>query len=138
MSDMKEIIKNIGTIVEHSESDLRKAAKQDEHTPAEIECVKNIAKLAYYYQILKAMDEEEEGYADSGSYSRYDTSRMTHDGSYGRRARDSRGRYMTGRRGYMDGYREQMMDTLDNLMHQAQDERERKAISDCMDQLERM
>ena len=147
MSDLKEIIKHIGTIVEHSEADLRTAAKKEEHTPAEIECVKNIAKLAYYYQILKAMDESEEGdNYETGSYQRgrsYNNYRGYNDGgSYGRRRRDSMGRYMDGRYmtdgRYMDAHRDQIMDTLESLMHSSQDERERSAISDCMAQLERM
>ncbi len=39
---------------------------------------------------------------------------------------------------YMDAHRDQIMDTLESLMHSSQDERERSAISDCMAQLERM
>lgn len=123
---MEEMLKDLEKIIEHSRSDVHKAAQQEENTPAEIEAVKNIAKLAYYYQILKAMDED-------GKYSgRYGSSyRGYYDyGSSGRRRRDGIGRY--------SGSHEDMMDTLQRMMRQTNDDQELYAIRECLDMIEQM
>ena len=131
MSDIKSMIKDLETIVEHGASEIHKATRKEEHTPQEIEAIKNIAKLAYYHQILKAMDEAEEddGYS-RGGYSMYDGS------SYARgRRRDSMGRYSR-RGGYsMDDSREAMMQKLEEAMREATAERERQAIEQCMNKM---
>jgi len=131
MSDIKSMIKDLETIVEHGASEIHKATRKEDHTPQEIEAIKNIAKLAYYHRILKAMDESEEddGYS-RGGYSMYDGS------SYARgRRRDSMGRYSR-RGGYsMDDSREAMMQKLEEAMREATSERERQAIEQCMNKM---
>lgn len=136
MSDIKSMLKDIETIVEHGASEIHKAAKKEEHTPQEIEAIKNIAKLAYYHQILKAMDDaddeeySERGYSRRGGYSMYDGT------SYARgRRRDSMGRYSR-RGGYsMDDSRDMMIQKLEEAMHEATSEHERQAIEQCMNKL---
>lgn len=159
MSDIKSMLKDIETIVEHGASEIRKAAKKDEHTPQEIEAIKNIAKLAYYQQILKQMEDEDEdeGYSKRGRYSMYSgrggnsmydgrSGNSMYDGrggssmydgtSYARgRRRDSMGRYSR-RGGYsMDESRDMMMQKLEEAMREATSEHERQAIEQCMDKL---
>ena len=127
MTDIWKIIKNLESVVEHTESDLEKAAKKTEFTPQELETVKNIAKIAYYHQILKAMAEEEDrGY--SRHYPMY---------SYAGRKRDSMGRYSRSYRGgySMDESRDMMMDKLEEAMREAATEHERQAIEQCMSKL---
>lgn len=158
MSDIKSMIKDLETIIEHGAADIHKAAKKEEHTPQELETVKNIAKLAYYKQILSAMEEaeEDEGYSERGysqrggngysqrrGYSR--TYPMYYGNAYedgmsyarGGRRRDSMGRYSSNSyRGYsMDDSRDMMMSKLEEAMSQATTERERQAIEQCMERM---
>ena len=131
MSDMKSILKSLEMVVEHSESDLREAAKKESYSPDEIETIKDIAKIVYYHKVLKAMeDAEDEGYSlhyptwhDGNSYAR------------GYRKRDSMGRYSR-RGGYsMDDARDIVMDKLEEAMHTAGSERERMAIEQYINRM---
>ena len=135
MSDIKSMLKDLETIVEHGASEIHKAARKEEHTPQEIEAIKNIAKLAYYHQILKAMDDADDGYSERG-YSRRGGYSMYDGMSYARgRRRDSMGRYSR-RGGYsMDESRDMMMSKLEEAMNQATTERERQAIEQLIDRM---
>lgn len=68
------------------------------------------------------------GYYQGGSYG---------GGSYARRGRDSRGRY-TSRRGSRDGGREEMISELEEIMQDAQTERERQMIQNLVNQMRGM
>lgn len=66
--------------------------------------------------------------------------RYSEDGSY-RRGRDARGRYTSRDGSYETGYsrhdKKEMMQNLQMMMQQAGSEKERKAIRDCIEELER-
>ena len=140
MGDIKTIIKSIEQVVEHSESDLHKAAKKEEYTPDELETIKNIAKIAYYHQVLKAMDDadDEEGYSERGysrrgGYSKHypmgQVPRTGYNRNYSRYGNSYRNSYG------MDESKAIVMEKLEDAMINAMDERERQAIEQYMNKM---
>lgn len=89
--------------------------------------IKNIDKIC--------MLEEDGGYSRDGEWTArgaYDYGRNYGGGhSYAGRKRDSMGRYSR------DGGKENMISKLENMMHEADDERTRTAIKKCISEIER-
>lgn len=156
MSDIMKVIKHLDSIVEHTESDLHKLSKSDEYTPQDLETAKNIAKIAYYDLVLKGMvgaegeDYSERGYSERGysrhypthpyaSYERGNSMGMSENGgSYARYGGNIRGNSYGGSayRGYSrEESRNIVMRKLEEAMNNAESERERIAIEECMSKM---
>lgn len=133
--------------------ELENIANQKELTPANLDMLDEAIDIIKDIKTIEAM-EQEYGYSEDGGYSQgyygrmpiymYDDMGMGHEGSSYARGRgsnaqrDSRGRYMSAG-GYSrnDGYSGDTKEELQRLMSTAKNEREREAIRNALDHMDR-
>lgn len=122
--------------------ELEHIATQKELTPNDLDTLDVSIDILKDIKTIKAMDQEypDDGY--SQGYGRmpvymYDDMGMGQRGNSYARGRDSRGRYMSNGYSRNDGYSGDTKEELQRLMSTAKNEREREAIKNALDHMDR-
>ena len=107
-------------IKEKFHDELERIGHKSDFSDRDVEMIHNLIDTIYKIHMLK----DDDGYSGNGEWT-------AHGNSYAGRRRDSMGRSSR------DGIKEHMLSKLEDMMHNADNDRMKSAIRKCINEIER-